>query len=56
MVEVPYHVGLGQIDDGLCILGLLLGLGDEAPPVGAPLEVVAHRLVEDVITYAFRLT
>jgi len=55
MVEVPYRVGLGLFDEGLCILGLLLGVGEAAPPVGAPLEVVTHRLVEEVFTYAFRL-
>lgn len=53
-VEVPYHVGVVELDGAIRVMGLL-----EDPPadlaVGLPVQTVAAIASEDLITYAFRV-
>lgn len=56
LVEVPYHVGVARFPEGICVMGLLLGVEDgETPTVGEPLDTVVARPFDGALTYAFRL-
>lgn len=56
LVEVPYHVGVARFPEGICVMGLLLGVSDEEEPtLGEPVETVLAQPYEGALTYAFRL-
>lgn len=50
LVEAPYTVGVAEFDQGLCVLGLLIG----EPAIGAEVEVVVHEPYTDGRIFAFR--
>ncbi len=55
-VEVPYYVGVARFAEGICVMGLLLGVNDdEQPTIGEPIETVVARPFDGALTYAFQL-
>ena len=54
LVEVPYHVGVVELDGAVRVMGLVDGPAD-ALAVGLPVDTVARTAAQDLVTYGFRL-
>lgn len=58
--DAPYTVALVRLDEGPMLTAQLTDLGDQAPEIGMPVEMVTRRLSEDgergmlVYGYKFR--